>query len=119
MELEPTSSQEEHNLYHCISLSRGQIHRVIIRSNDPGAVLTWDFDVMRHNIIFTVLYQAYNDDKDLSLGMYTYMYMNKIQTNYKLERFDFDPLQQLLLKLLLKLLLLKYLLYNVLASEYF
>ncbi|XP_060816682.1 protein real-time isoform X2 [Bombus pascuorum] len=71
MELEPTSSQEEHNLYHCISLSRGQIHRVIIRSNDPGAVLTWDFDVMRHNIIFTVLYQAYNDDKDLSLESVT------------------------------------------------
>ncbi|XP_071876520.1 real-time [Bombus fervidus] len=71
MELEPTSSQEEHNLYHCISLSRGQIHRVIIRSNDPGAVLTWDFDVMRHNITFTVLYQAYNDDKDLSLESVT------------------------------------------------
>ncbi|XP_050470761.1 protein real-time isoform X2 [Bombus huntii] len=71
VELEPTSSQEEHNLYHCISLSRGQIHRVIIRSNDPGAVLTWDFDVMRHNIIFTVLYQAYNDDKDLSLESVT------------------------------------------------
>ena len=70
MELEPTSAQEEHNLYHSISLSRGQIHRVIIRCNDPGAVLTWDFDVMRHNIIFTVLYQAYDDAKNLSLGTY-------------------------------------------------
>ncbi|XP_043788233.1 protein real-time isoform X1 [Apis laboriosa] len=60
MELEPTSTQEEHNLYHSISLSRGQIHRIIIRSNDPGSVLTWDFDVMRHNIIFTVLYQGHD-----------------------------------------------------------
>lgn len=70
MELEPTSIQEEHNLYHSISLSRGQIHRVIIRSNDPGSVLTWDFDVMRHNIIFTVLYQGHDDTINPSLGMY-------------------------------------------------
>ncbi|CAK9795902.1 Protein real-time [Anthophora quadrimaculata] len=65
MELE-TTNEQEHNLYHSISLSRGQIHRVIIRCNDPGAVLTWDFDVMRHNIIFTVLYQANDDTKNLS-----------------------------------------------------
>ncbi|CAL7933009.1 unnamed protein product [Xylocopa violacea] len=64
-ELEPASEQE-HNLYHSISLSGGQIHRVIIHSNDPGAVLTWDFDVMRRNIIFTVLYQAKDDAKNLS-----------------------------------------------------
>ncbi|XP_076764720.1 protein real-time-like isoform X2 [Xylocopa sonorina] len=64
-ELEPTSEQE-HNLYHSISLSGGQIHRVIIHSNDPGAVLTWDFDVMRRNILFTVLYQAKDDIKNLS-----------------------------------------------------
>lgn len=67
MELEPTSTQEEHNLYHSISLSRGQIHRIIIRSNDPGSVLTWDFDVMRHNIIFTVLYQGHDDTINRSL----------------------------------------------------
>ncbi|XP_017767574.1 PREDICTED: protein real-time isoform X3 [Eufriesea mexicana] len=63
---EPTSVEQEHNVYHSISLSRGQIHRVIIRCNDPGAVLTWDFDVMRHNIIFTVLYQAHDDTKNAS-----------------------------------------------------
>ncbi|KOC58880.1 Protein real-time [Habropoda laboriosa] len=66
MELETTSTEQEHNLYHSITLSRAQIHRVIIRCNDPGAVLTWDFDVMRHNIIFTVLYQADDDIKNLS-----------------------------------------------------
>lgn len=66
MELEHSSVEQEHSLYHSISLSRGQIHRVIIRSNDPGAVLTWDFDVMRHNIVFTVLYQANDESKNLS-----------------------------------------------------
>lgn len=71
MELESASAEEGHNLYHSISLSRGQIHRVIIRSNDPGSVLTWDFDVMRHNIMFTVLYQANDDTKNLSSGMYS------------------------------------------------
>lgn len=63
LDLEITSTEEGHSLYHTITLSRGQIHRVIIHSNDPGAVLTWDFDVIRHNITFTVLYQASTDNK--------------------------------------------------------
>ncbi|XP_012261894.2 protein real-time isoform X2 [Athalia rosae] len=49
------STEHEHSLYQSISLSRGQVHNVLIHSNDPGAVLTWDFDVMRHNVTFTVL----------------------------------------------------------------
>ncbi|XP_076239595.1 real-time [Calliopsis andreniformis] len=64
LDLETTFGEQEQNLYHSISLSRGQIHRVIIHSNDPGAVLTWDFDVMRHNAMFTVLYQATDINKD-------------------------------------------------------
>ncbi|XP_076654861.1 real-time isoform X1 [Halictus rubicundus] len=63
MDLENTTTEQEQSLYHSISLSRGQIHRIIIHSNDPGSVLTWDFDVMRHNVIFTVLYQASTDNK--------------------------------------------------------
>ena len=62
-ELEVASAEEGHSLYHTITLTRGQIHRVVIHSNDPGAVLTWDFDVIRHNLTFTVLYQANPDDK--------------------------------------------------------
>lgn len=65
LDLETTSGEQDQNLYHSISLSRGQIHRVIIHSNDPGAVLTWDFDVMRHNVMFTVLYQGTDVNKDL------------------------------------------------------
>ncbi|XP_031833337.1 real-time isoform X2 [Nomia melanderi] len=66
MDLENTSNEQEQSLYHSISLSRGQIHRIVIHSNDPGSVLTWDFDVMRHSVIFTVLYQANDDTKHVA-----------------------------------------------------
>ncbi|EFN74781.1 Protein real-time [Camponotus floridanus] len=62
VDLEGTSGEHEHSLYHSISLSRGQTHRVFIESDDPGAVLTWDFDVMRHNVIFTVLHKSRNSE---------------------------------------------------------
>lgn len=61
VDLEGTSGEHEHSLYHSISLSRGQTHHVFIESDDPGAVLTWDFDVMRHNVIFTVLHKPRNN----------------------------------------------------------
>ncbi|XP_046605999.1 protein real-time [Neodiprion virginianus] len=54
------STEHEHSLYQSISLSRGQVHNVVIHCNDPGAVLTWDFDVMRHNVTFTVLRKTRN-----------------------------------------------------------
>ncbi|XP_053598796.1 protein real-time isoform X1 [Microplitis demolitor] len=57
LDLEAASNDHEHSLYHSISLAHGQVHHVAINTNDPGAVLTWDFDVMRHNVIFTVLYE--------------------------------------------------------------
>ncbi|XP_051173287.1 protein real-time [Leptopilina boulardi] len=58
MDLEVPNSEHEHCLYQSIGLGRGQVHNVVIRSNDPGAVLTWDFDVMRHNVLFTVLHKS-------------------------------------------------------------
>ncbi|CAG5090199.1 Similar to retm: Protein real-time (Aedes aegypti) [Cotesia congregata] len=57
LDLEAASNDHEHSLYHSISLAHGQVHHVAINTNDPGAVLTWDFDVMRHNVIFTVLHE--------------------------------------------------------------
>ncbi|EFN83960.1 protein real-time isoform X2 [Harpegnathos saltator] len=60
LDLEGTTGEHEHSLYHSISLSRGQTHHVFIESDDPGAVLTWDFDVMRHNVVFTVLHKSRN-----------------------------------------------------------
>lgn len=68
VDLEGTSGEHEHSLYHSISLSRGQTHRVFIESDDPGAVLTWDFDVMRHNVIFTVLHKSRNNENSAIAG---------------------------------------------------
>ncbi|XP_018372353.1 PREDICTED: protein real-time [Trachymyrmex cornetzi] len=62
VDLEGITGEHEHSLYHSISLSRGQTHHVFIESDDPGAVLTWDFDVMRHNVIFTVFHKSRNSE---------------------------------------------------------
>ncbi|KAK0159532.1 hypothetical protein PV327_010972 [Microctonus hyperodae] len=62
LEVEGTSNEHEHSLYHSISIAHGQLHHVIINTNDPGALLTWDFDVMRHNVMFTVLHESKNTD---------------------------------------------------------
>ncbi|XP_015586213.1 protein real-time isoform X2 [Cephus cinctus] len=64
LDLETTSSEHEHSLYHSISLSRGQSHHVVIHCDDPGAVLTWDFDVMRHNVLFSVLHHTKDNEID-------------------------------------------------------
>lgn len=66
MDLEGVSSEHEHSLYHSISLSRGQIHHVVIHCNDPGAVLTWDFDVMRHKVLFTVLHKSKSSNPNVA-----------------------------------------------------
>ena len=35
-------------------MSKGQVHEGVIRITDKGSVITWDFDVMRHDVVFTV-----------------------------------------------------------------
>lgn len=42
------------HIYQSIDLKPGQIHEVIIKNNDPSSVLTWDFDVMRSILKFSV-----------------------------------------------------------------
>lgn len=44
----------EESFYHSTSLSKGQVHEGLIHITDRGCVITWDFDVMRHDVIFTV-----------------------------------------------------------------
>uniref|UniRef100_A0A0K2VA77 Uncharacterized protein n=1 Tax=Lepeophtheirus salmonis TaxID=72036 RepID=A0A0K2VA77_LEPSM len=44
----------EESYYHSTSLSRGQVHEGTLRIVDIGAVVTWDFDVMKHDVVFTV-----------------------------------------------------------------
>lgn len=44
----------EESFYHSTSMSKGQIHEGLIQITDRGSVITWDFDVMRHDVVFTV-----------------------------------------------------------------
>ncbi|PZC85864.1 hypothetical protein B5X24_HaOG215226 [Helicoverpa armigera] len=44
----------EDSIYRSVSLGKGQVHEVIVPNRDPQSVLTWDFDVLRHDIAFTV-----------------------------------------------------------------
>jgi len=44
----------EDSIYNSTSLSKGQVHEGVIRITDKGSVVTWDFDVMRHDVVFTV-----------------------------------------------------------------
>ena len=37
-----------------ISVTKGQVHESVMHIQDKGSVLTWDFDVLHHDIIFTV-----------------------------------------------------------------
>lgn len=53
-------AHEHHNLYQTVELRSGYIHEVVIKNNDPKSVLTWDFDVMRSDLYFT-LYRATKD----------------------------------------------------------
>uniref|UniRef100_A0A2A4K7N3 CRAL-TRIO domain-containing protein n=1 Tax=Heliothis virescens TaxID=7102 RepID=A0A2A4K7N3_HELVI len=51
----------EDSIYRSVSLGKGQVHEVIVPNRDPQSVLTWDFDVLRHDIAFTV----YRSDHEL------------------------------------------------------
>ncbi|KAL0272927.1 UNVERIFIED_CONTAM: hypothetical protein PYX00_005734 [Menopon gallinae] len=48
-------SLKEDSLYHSISLGKGQIHEVVIHIDEPHTVITWDFDVMLQDVVFSVL----------------------------------------------------------------
>ncbi|XP_041978967.1 protein real-time isoform X2 [Aricia agestis] len=46
------------SIYTSVSLGKGQVHEVIVQNRDPQSVLTWDFDVLRHDICFNVFRTA-------------------------------------------------------------
>ncbi|KAK3853444.1 hypothetical protein Pcinc_040009, partial [Petrolisthes cinctipes] len=48
----PLSDQ---SIYRSISLARGQVHEVMIQIEETGAVICWDFDVMKNDVCFSVL----------------------------------------------------------------
>lgn len=45
-----------------------QVHEVLVCVEDPGCVITWDFDVMRQDVTFSVLRTEKPLPKDLSPG---------------------------------------------------
>ncbi|KNC22721.1 Protein real-time [Lucilia cuprina] len=56
-----TKQQHLHqNLYKTVELKTGYTHEVVIKNNDPKSVLTWDFDVLRSDLHFT-LYRVTKD----------------------------------------------------------
>lgn len=42
------------SMYHSVSLSKGQAHEVKLNIADAGSVITWDFDIIREDVTFTV-----------------------------------------------------------------
>ncbi|QQP35204.1 Uncharacterized protein FKW44_023363 [Caligus rogercresseyi] len=44
----------EESTYHSASLSRGQVHEGTVRIAERGSVITWDFDVMKQDVVFSV-----------------------------------------------------------------
>ncbi|CAO1409088.1 unnamed protein product [Diamesa hyperborea] len=42
------------NLYQTINLQAGQIYEVVIKNDDHKAVLTWDYESLRDEILFTI-----------------------------------------------------------------
>jgi len=44
----------ETSCYQSISLNKAQVHEVLVQNTDRGSVITWDFDVMRHDVMFCV-----------------------------------------------------------------
>nr|XP_044249354.1 protein real-time-like [Drosophila takahashii] len=53
--LAPGIHQHDHkNLYKSVDLKAGFSHELLIRNEDPKSVLTWDFDVIRNDMHFTL-----------------------------------------------------------------
>uniref|UniRef100_A0A6A7FYP6 SEC14-like protein 5 n=2 Tax=Hirondellea gigas TaxID=1518452 RepID=A0A6A7FYP6_9CRUS len=45
----------DQSIYQSVSLSRGQVHEVLILIEEPGAVICWDFDVLKSDVTFNVI----------------------------------------------------------------
>uniref|UniRef100_A0AAG5DH67 CRAL-TRIO domain-containing protein n=1 Tax=Anopheles atroparvus TaxID=41427 RepID=A0AAG5DH67_ANOAO len=52
---------DHHGLYKSVDLKPGQLFELIIRNTDPKSVLTWDFEVLKHDTLFAV----YHTDQEL------------------------------------------------------
>ncbi|XKL63866.1 hypothetical protein PGB90_006230 [Kerria lacca] len=44
----------ENSIYNSFTLHRGQVFEIVVHTKESGTVITWDFDVMRQDVLFTV-----------------------------------------------------------------
>lgn len=49
-----SADQIQSSIYNSVDLKPGHIYEVVIKNNDPKSVLTWDFDVVKSDLHFTV-----------------------------------------------------------------
>ncbi|XP_050420014.1 SEC14-like protein 1 [Adelges cooleyi] len=50
-----TCTITDESIYESVSLTKGQSHEVFIEVEESGSVITWDFDVIRQDIVFNVI----------------------------------------------------------------
>ena len=60
---------DHHNLYKSVDLKPGQFFEMVIKNTDPKSVLTWDFDVLKHDIMFCI-YKTNNDIQANTNGLF-------------------------------------------------
>lgn len=53
----------ECNLYQNVRLTPGQFYEIVIKNDDHRAVLTWDYESLRADIMFTI----YETDANISV----------------------------------------------------
>lgn len=44
----------EKNIYQNVELRPGQLYEIIIKNDDPRAVLTWDYESVRTDVLFAI-----------------------------------------------------------------
>jgi hypothetical protein len=49
----------EINIYQNVELQPGQFHEIIIKNDDEKAVLTWDYESVKPEVLFTI-YETFN-----------------------------------------------------------
>lgn len=50
----PSVQLQNSSMYNAVDLKPGHVHEVVVRNDDPKSVLTWDFDVVKGFLHFTV-----------------------------------------------------------------
>lgn len=58
-----TIKLNEANIYQNMKLRPGQFHEIIIKNDDHRAVLTWDFESVRTEVLFTI----YETDAEINI----------------------------------------------------